>query len=145
MKHLLIGLGLVMLIAAGNKYGKKISPKGAISLEEMVTKLGDKTTMETKVTGTVKGVCKVKGCWMTMTLPNGEDMRVTFKDYGFFMPLDCEGNNAIIQGTVSKTVTSVDDQRHYAKDGGATDEEIAKITEPKEEMAFEAIGVILKK
>lgn len=110
-----------------------------------MTSLGDKTSMETKVSGTVKGVCKVKGCWMTMTLPNGEDMRVTFKDYGFFMPLDCEGNNAIIQGTVNKTITSVDDLRHYAKDGGASDEEIAKITEPKEELAFEAVGVILKK
>ena len=38
---------------------------------------------------------------------------------------------------------SVEDQRHYAEDGGATPEEIAAITEPKRTLAFEANGVLI--
>ncbi|MCB0737893.1 MAG: DUF4920 domain-containing protein [Bacteroidetes bacterium] len=144
MRALLVILIGLAFVAGTDKYGKKISAKGAVSLQEMVNQLGDKETLNIKVTGTVKNVCKVKGCWMTMELPTGEDMRVTFKDYGFFVPKDCNGKTAIAQGTVTKTVTSVADLRHFAKDEGASDEEIEKITEPKEELTFVADGVILK-
>ena len=40
---------------------------------------------------------------------------------------------------------SVADLKHYAEDAGKSPEEIAKITEPSIEFAFEANGVLLKK
>ena len=39
---------------------------------------------------------------------------------------------------------SVADQKHYAKDAGASEEEIAKILKPKKTLGFEADGVLLK-
>ena len=38
---------------------------------------------------------------------------------------------------------SVDEQRHYAEDKGATKEEIEVITEPKRTFSFLADGVLL--
>ena len=43
------------------------------------------------IKGVVKEVCQEKGCWMTMTLDNGDEMRVTFKDYKIFVPKDLGG------------------------------------------------------
>ncbi|WP_396635186.1 DUF4920 domain-containing protein [Maribacter sp. R86514] len=91
----------------------------------------------------VKEVCKVKGCWMIVELPEGEQAMVRFKDYSFFMPADILGKEVVLNGLAFVEEMSVDDQKHYAKDGGKTSEEIAKITAPKRTYSFEATGVIV--
>ena len=81
---------------------------------------------------------------MTMPLDGDKEMRVTFKDYGFFVPKDCAGKTAVIQGKAYLDTTSVEDLRHYAMDGGMTEEEAtAKYTEPEVAISFEATGVAL--
>ena len=45
---------------------------------------------------------------------------------GFFVPKDCEGKVAYMEGTAFYDTTSVDDLRHYAVDGGMSEEEAAK-------------------
>jgi len=123
-------------------FGDKINEDGAIALADM--KMGDKKEMKVKLTGEVEAVCQKKGCWMDLKNPNGESMRVTFKDYAFFMPKDCAGKTAIVEGVASVEETSVADQKEYAKDAGKSKEEITAIKEPKKELVFEASGVILK-
>jgi hypothetical protein len=39
--------------------------------------------------------------------------------------------------------TSIETLRHYAKDGGKSEAEIAAITTPKENLAYEAKGVVV--
>ena len=83
-----------------------------------------------------------------MKLPAGEGeetIMVRFKDYGFFMPLDANGKEVIVEGKAFVTEVSVADLKHYAEDAGKSAEEIKKITEPKMELAFEANGVLMKK
>jgi len=70
---------------------------------------------------------------------------VRFKDYGFFMPLDSQGKQVIVEGKAFVKITPVDELQHYAEDAGKSKEEIAKITEPRKEFAFEANGVLIKK
>ena len=48
-----------------------------------------------------------------------------------------------MDGFAFKEVTPVDELRHYAEDEGMSKEEIAAITEPKEELKFMASGVLL--
>ncbi|MBP9188254.1 MAG: DUF4920 domain-containing protein [Chitinophagales bacterium] len=96
-----------------------------------------------KVKGTVTSVCQNKGCWMKLDLGNGESMRVSFKDYGFFVPKDLEGKQVIVQGVAEVKTISVEDQRHFAEDAGKTEEQIQSITEPQEELVFVADGVIV--
>jgi len=127
-------------------FGDEIKAEGAIAASEMAEhfktlNVGD--TLTTKVTAKINEVCSKKGCWMKLDLGNDQDVMVTFKDYGFFMPLNAEGD-VIINGKAFVKETSVNDLRHYAKDAGKTAEEIAAITEAEKTFAFEADGVLLK-
>ena len=81
---------------------------------------------------------------MSVALPGGNTMRVTFRDYGFFVPTSgAEGKQTIFEGTLRKSVTSVESLRHYAEDAGKSTEEINAITEPREELTFVADGVLI--
>ena len=126
--------------------GQEFSPATPVTSLELASKMEEGAALESiQVEGEVLAVCKMKGCWMTMPLANGEEMRVTFKDYGFFVPKDCAGQTAIIEGRAYLDTTSVEDLRHYAVDGGMTEEEAAeKYTAPEIAIAFEATGVALK-
>lgn len=126
-------------------YGKKITSSGAIPATQLATKMADKNEMPAKVEGTVESVCKVKGCWMKVKTGDGQTMRVTFKDYGFFVPKDIVGKTVVVEGTAENTTTPVAKLRHYAEDAGKPKEEIEKITTPETALTFVADGVIVKK
>ncbi len=130
------------LPSTGN-FGAEITPDGAMTMEELETTMEGHDSLVVKVTGTVSAVCQKKGCWLTIDRPNGEAMRVRFKDYGFFVPKDCPGKTAILQGVAKRVITSVEELKHYAKDQGKSEEEIATITEPEESLEFIAEGVII--
>jgi hypothetical protein len=56
------------------------------------------------VEGHVRRACSKKGCWMelaTSSDPGAPGCRVTFKDYGFFVPTDSAGATARLEGTVT--------------------------------------------
>ncbi len=125
-------------------FGESITEDQAVSLNQLVAELENKDKFEGKVYGEIKEVCTHKGCWMTLDLPNGETMRVTFKDYGFFVPKNSHGLPVVIEGVAKKSMTDVETLRHYAEDAGKSQEEIKAINAPKQEYAFEATGVIIK-
>ena len=135
-----------VMTADGEQFGEPITKKGVITFENMVKKVGKDGSFEGKVVGNIESVCQVKGCWMNIVSDKIDDeMFVKFKDYGFFMPLNSTGKKVIMQGKAYKETTSVADLRHYAEDEGLSKEEIAKITEPEEELKFMANGVLLLK
>ena len=129
--------------------GDSVDPSGAITLGEAKDQLAKSGTLkDVKVTGKVVSVCKVKGCWMKLQMPDGELMHVAFKDYSFFVPKDSAeivGRNVIIEGEMFTDTTSVDDLRHYAHDDGMSEADQAKITQPKLETKFDARGVLIAK
>jgi hypothetical protein len=129
-------------------FGAVISADNALSSKEMLTKfnslqVGD--TINIKFASSIKEVCSKKGCWMKLPLDQEAETMVRFKDYGFFMPLDSKDREVIVEGKAFVTEVSVEDLKHYAEDAGKSAEEIAKITTPKKEFAFEANGVLMKK
>lgn len=134
-------------VIAVQSYGEKISSENAISTKEMAAKFETLTvgdTIDVKFKSTVAEVCQSKGCWMKVPLNENQESLVKFKDYAFFMPLDAAGSNAVLKGKAFKNITSVDELQHYAKDAGKSEEEIAKITEPKVTYSFLADGVLLE-
>jgi hypothetical protein len=125
-------------------FGSEITEDNALELASIKEKLGDQDSLNVKLSGTIEKVCQVKGCWMTMPYGEGESMRVSFRDYRFFVPKDVDGKEAVIEGTVYMETTSVDDLRHFAEDEGLSEDEIAAITEPESSLTFVADGVIIK-
>lgn len=144
---LVLTLGIAFGAVAQDNYsfhGKKITTDNAIAASELSAKMGKKKEMNAKVEGTVESVCQMKGCWMKVKTDDGKTMRVTFRDYGFFVPKDIVGRNVVFEGTAKTATTSVAELRHYAEDAGKSKEEIAKITEPEKAVTFVADGVIVK-
>jgi hypothetical protein len=124
-------------------YGDSVKDDNVIDLAAISTAMKDETKMDMKIRGKVNEVCAKKGCWMIMKLNNGDDMRVTFKDYKIFVPKDLTGKDVVLDGFVYSDTTSVEKLRHYAEDAGKSAAQIAKITTPKTELAFEAKGVVV--
>lgn len=151
MKYIAFLFSLVLLISSCGGpteklayFGDSISTDGAVKAELIKEKLGHNDSLAMKVEGKIVDVCQKKGCWMELALADGENIRVTFKDYGFFVPKDASGKTMIMEGYAYNDTTSVAQLRHYAEDGGKSKDEIEKITEPEVAVSFEAHGVIIK-
>lgn len=127
-------------------FGESFDPEGYESGSDMalaLSQLDASDSLSVSFRGQVTDVCKMKGCWIKVSLEGQEDMRVTFKDYGFFVPMDIVGKEVTLHGKGFVKELSVEDQQHLEKDGGATDEEIQKINSPKLTYSFIADGVLL--
>ena len=132
-----------VIVNTAGGYGVEITGDDAKDLVEFASDKSSANGYTGKVSGMVTSVCQNKGCWMKLDAGNGETMRVTFKDYGFFVPKDLSGKNVVVQGVAEVKEISVEDQRHFAEDAGKSKEEIEAITTPKEELVFVADGVIV--
>jgi hypothetical protein len=124
-------------------FGEKITEENAVPIDQMHKELLRDGVFQGKVRGEIKEVCVKKGCWMTLSMPDGNLMRVTFKDYGFFVPTNSQGYPVIVEGKAVKSVIDVATLRHYAEDAGKSKEEIEAIQTEEENYTFEATGVII--
>jgi hypothetical protein len=165
MKKLLFIAGVAFLFACGSaeqpkeevkeitegitvditKHGAEISEEGAITATEFLTQFEGQDSLITKITAPITEVCSKKGCWMMLDLGNENNMRITFKDYEFFVPKDAAGSIATIEGVAKIDTTDIATLKHYLEDAEASQEEIDAVTEPEINYSFEAIGVIIKK
>jgi hypothetical protein len=125
-------------------FGRQTTEEGAVDASQVVAQLAGNDSVHVKLVGTIEKVCQVKGCWMTMKVNDDQNMHVSFKDYGFFVPKDIDGKESVIEGFAYMETMSVADLQHYAEDEGKTPEEIAMITEPETKLSFVADAVIVK-
>jgi hypothetical protein len=147
MKRSAPALLLVFLLAplsllAAARFGAPIGNSPKVALADLVKDPAAWSGKTVKTEGLVSAVCQGSGCWMT--LKSGErSVRVTFKDYGFFVPMDSAGATAVMEGVfTSKTITEAT-AKHYASEtaGGKPDE----IKGDQAELTFVASGVELAK
>ncbi len=122
--------------------GAAFTVKDTKGFDEVFAKAKDFAGKTVKVSGTVKSVCKKKGCWMVLAGAKAASRaRITFKDYGFFVPKDMPaGTMATVEGTVKVKTLSEAERKHLAGDAGKKVEEI-----PAVEMRLVATAVELKK
>jgi len=126
-------------------YGEVIDTVGGLNGQALRTALSlFEGRTQVRFEGEITATCPKKGCWMNVA--SGRDtVFVRFQDYGFFVPTEgVEGKRTIVEGEAFYDTLSVADLRHYAQDAGATEEEIAAITEPELELAFMATGVMIE-
>lgn len=130
--------------AIPGSYGAELAEMTLLTLSQMEEEVSKNGVFNGQVQGQIDEVCTSKGCWLTVNLPSGKSMRVTFKDYGFFVPTQSAGYPLILEGVATMTETDVATLRHFASDAGKSTEEIAAITEPEISLTFEATGVSIK-
>ena len=145
MRHLALLAVLVMPVSAEEPkttFGSPVTLTQATPLADLLAKPEAFEGKELLVEAVVTKSCMKKGCWMVMKDGKSE-VRVTFKDYGFFVSKGLTDRPARVQGLAARQTLSVKDARHYLKDEGASKEEIKKVTKPMETVSFVATGVVL--
>jgi hypothetical protein len=142
----LLALAITLTAFAGEtvKRGEAISADAkALPLATVLEKPEAYTKDTVVVEGVIEKNCERKGCWMQLSPKAGDaGVRVTFKDYGFFVPLDAKGMNARAEGvTVIKTISKAEAD-HLEEEG-------AKLSRNEDgtaqEISFIANGVELWK
>lgn len=92
---------------------------------------------EVETQGKIKQVCQKKGCFFI--LPAGDqNIRVTFKDYDFFIPKNSAGKKVQLVGEFQTNELSEEKAKHYAKDAGEDSDEVKG---PQQEYGIVATSV----
>lgn len=97
---------------------------------------GEAVMVETRIAK----VCQKKGCFF-IAQHGADSVRVTFADYGFFIPTDSGGKTVTLAGTFSRKPISKEQADHIAEDLGEAPAE----TVPAFEYAIVATGVSIPK
>ena len=71
----------------------------------------------------VAQVCQKKGCFF-IAQDGDYNARITFKDYGFFIPTDSGGKEVILVGEFSVKTLTEEQAKHYAEDAGKDPDQI---------------------
>ena len=97
------GSGTAAPATAGSapaNFGAAFEPGPVVALTSLLSNPQAYAEQSVITEGRVQRACSRKGCWME--IGEGEDAcRVTFKDYGFFVPTDSAGAQARVQGKIT--------------------------------------------
>lgn len=101
-------------------FGSPIGASPTVALGD-VLKTPDKFAGQTvTVEGEVRRACTRKGCWMELSeAPDAAapGCRVTFKDYGFFVPTDSAGSKARVEAQVESKLVKPELVAHLESEG----------------------------
>lgn len=107
--------------ASGTRsYGEPITAGATVPLAAVLARPDEYAGKTVIVEGRVRAACQRKGCWME--LAESEDKaepacRVTFKDYGFFVPTASIGAQARVQGVVDVHTLESGYVKHLEEEG----------------------------
>jgi hypothetical protein len=125
--------------------GEKLKGLPKTELDKVLKTPADFDGKTVALEGTVRRACERKGCWMELAAAKeqkGPGVRVTFKDYGFFVPTDSAGRTAKVEGVVKVAELSEDRAKHYESEGAIVPR--GKDGKPRE-VELVASGVELRK
>ncbi|MCU0622104.1 MAG: DUF4920 domain-containing protein [Gemmatimonadales bacterium] len=93
------------------------------------------------ISGVVERNCTAKGCWMQLAPEAGAGgVRVTFKDYGFFIPTDSKGKRVRAIGVFDTKQHSAKHAEHLVAEGATL---VRNADGTATEVTFVASGVEL--
>ena len=101
-------------------YGAAITSTSSLRTSELFASLDKYLGKTVTVTGIVRESCSKKGCWLELADsmdPNAKGCRVTFKDYGFFIPLQSKGALATVQGEIDVQTMKASEAIHLQNEG----------------------------
>jgi hypothetical protein len=132
---LALGLGLLLAACRSNPpagpprdvktYGQPLAAAETLPITTLVARPDGYAGKAVTVEGSVRSACTNRGCWLELAegAPGGAarkdtpGCRVTFKDYGFFIPTNSAGARAKVQGTFELATVSAERVRHMESEG----------------------------
>lgn len=101
-------------------YGAAFANAQRVSLTKVLAEPANYAGKTVYVEGDVRRACSRKGCWMELAESADEKSaacRVTFKDYGFFVPLDSAGSRARLEAEVQVEEVKAAHVEHLEEEG----------------------------
>lgn len=123
--------------------GEKLKGLPATDLAKVLASPSEYEGKTVAVEAKIRKACEKKGCWMELAAADkGPGVRVTFKDYGFFVPLDSAGSTAKVEGLVKVALLDEAKAKHLEAEGAT----VPKGKDGKyREVQLVAVGVELKR
>jgi hypothetical protein len=71
-----------------------------------------------RIESRISQVCQKKGCFMIASTGK-HAVRISFKDYAFFVPTDTSGKTVTVTGTLIERTLTEEQAAHFRKDAGS--------------------------
>lgn len=132
----------VGLAAGGRTYGQPLALKSEVKVADILANPDAHAGKKVRVRGIVTEVCEERGCWIKIGADRKE---ILFKveDGVISFPMSAKGSTVVAEGTVSKRVLSVEQQKALCdKEAKALSKpaDYGKITGPKVIVRIEGLG-----
>ena len=137
----LVSLSFGAKDAGVQTFGKPLSIKKAVSLQEALQQPAKYQNQKVLLEGKISDVCQMKGCWMMLS-DGDRAIRIKFEGYSFFVPKDSRGKKVRAEGRLIQETLSEEMARHYAAEQ-STKSDPSEIKRPQRVVTFEAAGVAI--
>ncbi len=102
--------------AVSETFGQALNEAAqAVSLGELLAAperhLGKPVRLQTRIAQ----ICQKKGCFF-IAQQGARAVRISFKDYGFFLPTDSAGKTVTLTGQLVRRKITAEQARHFAED-----------------------------
>jgi hypothetical protein len=133
-------------VPEGKPFGAPITGSTRLPLGDVLKSPDAFAGKTVLVEGHVRKACSRKGCWMELAEsadPKASACRVTFKDYGFFVPTDSAGSEALVEGTLEVATVKARHVEHLEQEGASFSDKQSDGT--AREVRLVATGVELRR
>lgn len=122
-------------------FGDPMTNKSAeLSLIDLIEQKQSHLGKEVRVSAKITQVCQAKGCFF-IAMEGEKWARITFRDYGFFVPTDAANSLVLIEGIFSEVQLSGAQVHHYQTDLGSSSRVAAE--NPSPEYSIVASSVLI--
>ena len=129
-------------VFSAQSFGEKINKDNMLSIKTVIDANSTYLGKDLVVRGKVDRLCVKKGCWLNLG-DNKDFVRVTFKNYGIFVPSNFLGKEVAVKGVFDIKEESVKRRKHLMEDEGLSRDEINKVKKPIKTYSFVASGIEL--
>lgn len=146
---LLFVAGAAAVGAEGKAYGEPLTGSDVAEIGELLSNPDRYLGQVVRVQGLVTGVCKKRGCWMTIASDDVEfrEIRVKVDDGVIVFPLEAKGKRAIAEGVFTKVEMTLEQtlryREHHAEEHGE-EFDPATVTEPLVFYQIRGTGAVIR-
>jgi hypothetical protein len=120
---------------AGKTYGEGLTGEETIAISELLSRGDEYLGQVVRVEGIITGVCKKRGCWMSIASEDEDfqEIRIKVDDGVIVFPMEAKGRLAVAEGVLEKVEMTLEQTRkyreHHAREHGE-EFDPASVTEP---------------
>lgn len=131
----------------GKAYGEPLTGTDTIPISELLAGPEPYLGKTVRVEGVVTGVCKKRGCWMSLASDQEfQELRIKVDDGVIVFPVEAKGRRAVAEGVFTRVELTLEQTlaraRHHAEEHGE-EFDPASVTEPLSFYQIKGTGAVI--